>query len=327
MSSDRRKTPDDPLTETERQALRAVIGSLLYAGVNTRPDLCSRLGNLQSKINNGQVKDLQEANRTLHEAKTNADVTIKYQSIEKKDLRFVTFSDASFASEKNHSSHQGLLIMASHKNIANNQEGPVNPIIWASRKIQKVAVSTLSAEAMSLASAVDSLSWVRLFIDNTCEWKLGDKTLLKLPPAFSTLCEKDLTDPNESLCQSKQALDRIETSEATTITDCKSLYDLVNKNATPSCSEYRTLLQAKLIKEQLSTGIHLRWVPTGAQLADCLTKIMDNSVIRAVLKYGVYKLFDEGEILRKRANTRTRMQWLRQNLEKPSRPEAVEATS
>ena len=54
---------------------------------------------------------------------------------------------------------------------------------------------------------------------------------------------------------------------------------------------------------------------------------MDNSVIRAVLKYGVYKLFDEGEILRKRANTRTRMQWLRQNLEKPSRPEAVEATS
>ena len=74
-------------------------------------------------------------------------------------------------------------------------------------------------------------------------------------------------------------------------------------------------------------SIHLRWVPTGAQLADCLTKIMDNSVIRAVLKYGVYKLFDEGEILRKRANTRTRMQWLRQNLEKPSRPEAVEATS
>ena len=128
-----------------------MIGSLLYAGVNTRPDLCSRLGNLQSKINNGQVKDLQEANRTLHEAKTNADVTIKYQSIEKKDLRFVTFSDASFASEKNHSSHQGLLIMASHKNIANNQEGPVNPMIWASRKIQKVAVSTLSAEAMSLA--------------------------------------------------------------------------------------------------------------------------------------------------------------------------------
>ena len=233
MSSDRRKTPDDPITETERQALRAVIGSLLYAGVNTRPDLCSRLGNLQSKINNGQVKDLQEANRTLHEAKTNADVTIKYQSIEKK----------------------GLLIMASHKNIAKNQGSPENPIIWASRKIQKVAVSTLSAEAMSLASAVDILSWVRLFwawlIDNTCEWKLGDKTLLKLPPAFSTLCEKDLTDPNESLCQSKQALDRIETSEATTITDCKSLYDLKNRNATPSHSDSCSTKERLFAKESI----------------------------------------------------------------------------
>ena len=39
----RRKNHDDPITEGERQSLRAVIGSLLYAAVNTRPDLRSRL--------------------------------------------------------------------------------------------------------------------------------------------------------------------------------------------------------------------------------------------------------------------------------------------
>ena len=36
-------------------------------------------------------------------------------------------------------------------------------MVWHSKKIQKVAVSTLSAEAMALAGAVDMLSWVRLF--------------------------------------------------------------------------------------------------------------------------------------------------------------------
>lgn len=56
VKNDRRKSPDDPITEAERQSLRAVIGSLLYAAVNTRPDLCSRLGVIQSRINNGQVK-------------------------------------------------------------------------------------------------------------------------------------------------------------------------------------------------------------------------------------------------------------------------------
>ena len=42
---------DLPVTERERQDLRALIGSLQYASVNTRPDLSSRLSFLQSDIN------------------------------------------------------------------------------------------------------------------------------------------------------------------------------------------------------------------------------------------------------------------------------------
>ena len=154
----RRTNADEPITEGERQSLRAFIGSLLYAAVNTRPDLCSRLGVLQSKINHGKVSDLLEANRTLHEAKQFSDVQIKFQSIPINDLRFLSFSDASFASNKTSSnSHQGLMIMACQKELEKNLPSKVNPIVWASCKIQKVAVSTLSAEAMSLAGAIDTL--------------------------------------------------------------------------------------------------------------------------------------------------------------------------
>ena len=56
-----------------------------------------------------------------------------------------------------------MIIMASHKDIGENKNSPVNPVVWHSKKIQKVVVSTLSAEAMSLAGAVDILSWVRLY--------------------------------------------------------------------------------------------------------------------------------------------------------------------
>ena len=81
--------------------------------------------------------------------------------------------------------------MACHKHIGENKSSAVNPVVWHSKKIQKVVVSTLSAEAMSLAGAVDVLTWIRLFWawlrDGKCQWQLADETLLKLPPAFAAI--------------------------------------------------------------------------------------------------------------------------------------------
>ena len=120
--------------------------------------------------------------------------------------------------------------------------------------------------------------------------------------------------------QNPSILEKIPTEQAVVATDCKSLFDLISKTAAPSCSEFRTVLQAKLIKEHLGTGVLLRWVPSGAQLADSLTKIMDNTVLREILKLGTYKLNDEQEMLNHRADIRTRVKWLRENSqEKPSR--------
>ena len=42
-------------------------------------------------------------------------------------------------------------------------------------------------------------------------------------------------------------------------TDCKSLFDLISRTAPPACQEFRTQLQAKLIKEHLHNGIQIRW--------------------------------------------------------------------
>ena len=322
IDKERKNHPEEPIDETERQAFRGLIGSLQYASVNTRPDLGSRLSLLQGRINNGQIQDLIEGNRLLHDAKVNSNVKCRYQYIPKEEVRLVAFSDASFASEKNHSSHQGLMILTAHKRIGENKQSVVNPIMWSSKKIQKVAVSTLSAEAMALAGAMDLLAWCRLYwswlMNQNCQWRLGDKTLAKLPPAFSAFKdEPELLDPNESLSENLTRLQEIGKEDAIVATDCKSLFDLVSRTAPPACQEFRTLLRAKLIKEHMATGVQARWVPSSAQVADCLTKVMDNSTLRELMCIGRYQLSDEKEILKNRSDKKARLQWFKSHQGQP----------
>ena len=60
----------------------------------------------------------------------------------------------------------------------------------------------------------------------------------------------------------------------------------------------------------LDEGVHLHWVHSGAQLADALTKDMECTFLRQTLKLGKYKLYDQEQILKVRANARNRLKWL-----------------
>ena len=291
----RKSQPETKVNESERGLLRGLIGSLQYASVNTRPDLSSKLSALQSSINSATIETLQEANRLLHEAKRHHDVTITIKAIVPDDLRFIAFSDASFASPKRPDSHAGLIIMCTHKAITQNVQCPISPISWSSKKIQKVVVSTLATETTSLASALDQLGWLRLFWswihDPKTDWRKPEEALRKIVPAISVPTLPEHSD--------------------VAITDCKSLYDLVSRTAPPACSEFRTQLMARSIKESLGEGTILRWVHTGAQVADSLTKPMQSTFLRETLKLGCYRLRDESSTLRERADTRSRLSWLR----------------
>lgn len=182
ISRDRRLLAEDAVAEGERQSLRAIIGSLSYAAINSRPELGSRIRSLQPSINRAKVS-------TLCEAKLYADTTLKIHPIPLGDLRFIAFSDASFASERNPGSHQGMMIMSCHAKIGENRTSFVNPIIWHSKKIQKVAVSTLSAEAMALA--------------RISRYVIMDTAILGLVDEYETTmeaCRRSTTAITRSLC-------------------------------------------------------------------------------------------------------------------------------
>lgn len=170
---------------------------------------------------------------------------------------------------------------------------------------------------MALAGAIDILSWTWLFwasiVDPQCDWRNADETLLKLPPAFSALPPSAGEDPGTTTCpQNVHDLLRKTDSRQKHIvaTDCKSLFDLISRTAPPACGEFRTLLHAKLIREHLDNGVLIRWVPSAAQMADALTKVMSNDVLREFLQQGRYKLHDEDEMLRSRSDARARLKWI-----------------
>ena len=298
IPQERRRDLNAEVNPKERQELRALIGSLQYASVHTRPDISSRLSYLQSAINRATVETLITANQTLHLAKKHHDVEIKIQPIPIDSLRFLAFSDASFASANNPSSHTGCMIMSTHADIKKNVTCPVSPLVWGCKKIQRVVTSTLAAETVSLNSVLDQLSWVKLcwawMLNPKTEWRKPNEALKSLPDAITTTTFKTGDDDTQSVAA----------------TDCKSLYDLVTRTAPPQCAEFRTQLAARSIKDMLAEGINLRWVHSGAQLADCLTKIMEASFMRETLKAGFYRLHDEGEVLKQRANARDRIKWL-----------------
>ena len=298
ISQQRRLQDTEKVNEEERQALRALIGSLQYASVHTRPDLASRLSFLQSEINQATVATLISANQALHEAKRHSEVSITIHPIPVDDLRFLAFSDASFASKKNPDSHTGCIIMSTHKDISSNVTCPVSPLSWGCKKIQRVVTSTLAAETVSLGSVLDQLSWMRLcwawLLDPKVRWQSPTDSLRALPESYSTATYRSQCLP-----------------ESVAATDCKSLFDLVTRTAPPQCSEFRTQLTARSIKDMLGEGVNLRWVHSGAQLADSLTKIMETSFLRETLRLGKYRLNDELAVLKSRSNARNRIRWLK----------------
>lgn len=224
-----------------------------------------------------------EANRLLSDAKKHGDTRITYEPISTDDLRFIVYSDASFASREKQQSQKGGIILAAHRQVMNQQPAGASPIVWYSKKISRVVASTLAAETFALSHAIDLLDWIRL----SWEWLLNPMVPWKEP-------EKVWKNSHPSIA----------------VTDCKSLYDVIVKNATPQCQEHRTLIEALVIKDHVQNGTRMHWVHSAAQLADTLTKHMDSSSLRDFLAHRQCCLHDVHQILKERADRKAQKSWL-----------------
>ena len=243
---------------------------------------------LQSKINYASIQDLHECNRLLEDAKRHHDVNIIYSTITIPNLRFVTYSDASFAIREEQHSQKGHLVLAIDKEIFNKQTVLSSPVARSSKKIDRLVASTLAAETYALSNAIDGMEWIRLLwqwiVDPNCNWRKPAECLQSAPKSIA-------------------------------VVDCKSLFDVIVKNITPQCKGHRTLLEALVIKDRVQAENHMHWVHSAAQLADSLTKVMDTSTLTSYLKHRRCCLHDMQAVLQDRADKKQQKTWLKSQIE------------
>ena len=127
----------------------------------TRPDLASRLGEVQAQMSQPKISTLMLCNKVLREAQMHSDVKVCFRHMGPQKITHVSFGDASFASPKQLSSFQGSLIFTTTSQLNDNVEAPISPVSWSSRKISRVVRSTLSAEAYSMSRSIDRLGWMK----------------------------------------------------------------------------------------------------------------------------------------------------------------------
>ena len=108
------------------------------------------------------METLLEGNRVLREAPAFADTLVIVRPLPMQEVCFVSFGDASFASAKQLSDHQGFFTMACAQGLARNETTEFSPVVWHSKQIGRVVRSTLSAEAYSMSSSLDKLTWIRI---------------------------------------------------------------------------------------------------------------------------------------------------------------------
>ena len=147
----------------------------------------------------------------------------------------------------------------------------------------RVVSSTLSAEAQSMAVASSMCEWITLLVSEALEG-----------PRFAHSCWN-------------RTQDRL----VLFATDCKSLYDHLYSQSSPTLEDRRTAIDIIIIRDSIHRlNAFLRWLPTNRMLADALTKESPEALdlLRACLRTGRYQISPEEKILELRADERNRRQ-------------------
>ena len=138
------------LNQSEVRQLRSLVGQILWAANQTRPDISFDACMLAAKLKNARVQDILDANKVVKKVKSET-VKLKFQHLgTTKNIRLGVFSDASLANLPDGGSQGGNIICLLGEN------GKASPVSWQSKKIRRIVRSTLTGEALAMSDAVDA---------------------------------------------------------------------------------------------------------------------------------------------------------------------------
>ena len=215
--------------DVEKEQFRSLVGQLGWLCTNSRPDLSYDVLELSCKVNKPKIGDMFDANKCLRKA-CMFQCSMHFPKLKDvNNCKLVVFSDASHSNLPDGVSSAGGFVIF----LVDGQSNAC-PLYWESRKIRRVVKSTLAAETLAAADAIDSAYYIGHILSQI----LSDGKS-KIPIEL--------------------------------FVDNKSLFD--NVYSVKSVSEKRLRIDIASIKELVATEkLKVKWVETGDQVADVLTK-------------------------------------------------------
>ena len=218
------------LNEDEKRSFRSIVGQLNWISTQSRPDISFDVSQLSSRFKNAKVEDIMKANKVVKRVMSNQ-YCVEFPSLGSLEhCTIECFSDASLGNLPCGGSQGGFVIFICGSN------GKRSPIMWQSRKVRRVAKSTLAAEALALLDGCEAAIFLREIIVEM----LGSVEHQCLP--------------------------------IDCFVDNKSLVDTIHSTNLVSDKYLRINIAA--IFEMLEKGDieSVSWIDSQQQLADCLTK-------------------------------------------------------
>lgn len=143
------KLADDKFL-SDNSEYRKIIGKLLYAFINTRPDISASVNILAQRVESPRELDLLETKRVVKYLLGTKHIRLNFSGGEEEVFSFRAYSDANFAENiEDRKSNSGILCMMNGA-----------PISWSSRKQGVVATSTTEAEFYAIAEAAKEMMWL-----------------------------------------------------------------------------------------------------------------------------------------------------------------------
>ena len=262
------KGPERKATEKEISQLRGAHGGLQWKVTQTGPQFAASLSLLQGQITTATTKTIKETNDLIKAAKAN-DYPITLHAHDRckwTELALVTWTDAAQGDRPDGSSTGGYISgFGSQEDILSGSWTNISLVSWGTTKLPRVARSSLAAEIQEACIAEDEAFLIRLMwseMNHTSEDNADEQ--VNLVPAFL-------------------------------VTDAKALFDAVQSETSAlGLKERRSGIELLGLKDNLKrNSTVLRWVNSGAMLADPMTKGKMRYLLEEFLRVPQWKLVDD----------------------------------
>ena len=299
IAAARKAQTQSSLTVEEKMLYESAAGELGWLTRQLRCDLAYEHGVAQRSKRSACVGDLIRLRQYLSQARRNADFRMRYWSdVNLSDAIVLLLADSGHANgtpEKDdilrYRSVGGYFVLVCNKEVLEDQPARANVLCFHSSQTKRVCRSTLAAEASHLAEAVEAGDWCICLLEEA----LTDQLNLK--------------DWPEAIRRRKRVY----------VTDAKSVYDYLHKDATSTSTDKRMAIEGALLRETVrQEGAAVRWVDGMQNIADVLTKATaDKTFLKQFLRDGMISLVQSPENRALKEKKRSERQKRSANSKKP----------